>query len=104
MGKIGSHLLNVASKGRLRKPSLSVHATMDSTGPGMEVDGKYRREEVKRLLADVSAMEDKLANWDHEEVGKQAQKSLRTELAIKKARLDEARARLGENDDQDEGE
>ncbi len=90
-GLIGSHLISMREKGRLAKPSLMVHATMDSTEKSPSA---YDVEEAHRLTGEIQAIEDKLDNWDHEEAGKQAQKSLKNQLASKNTRLQEIRTRL----------
>lgn len=98
-GKITGHLLNVRKSGGLEKPSLSVHATVMAPMRGEGPDSKkYERDRLAQLNKEIAAIEKRLKNWDHEEVGKLAEKSLRTELAVKRARREECKARLAGDD------
>lgn len=93
-GKITEHL-----KGRYGKASLQVNATMTAPTKGEGPDSmKWEREHLKQLEAEVKAIEKRLADWDPEEAARLAERSLRTELAVKKARLEEYRARIAGRD------
>jgi hypothetical protein len=76
-------------EGRL-KPSLRIHASMDSSGPD---DGKFEASRAKELRKEIAAIEKELEDWDPEEVAAQAERALKSELEIKKAQLAESDAR-----------
>jgi len=80
------------------KPKLNISARMDSY-PSFEVDDGYQKKERERVKKEIKAITDQLDGWDAEDVSTRALKSLKTELAMKKARLMEIEARL----DIDEG-
>lgn len=84
------------------KPSLEIHAHMNS-GMYPQEDKKWRKEELKRLRSEVKAISDEISNWDAESVAKRALTSLKTDLAVKKARLMECEALLGDDGEGEEG-
>lgn len=79
-------------------PSLSVSARVDSYGLGG--DKSFRKQELVRLRKDIAVVQKEIANWNSEKVAAQALKSLKTDLAVKKARLMESEALAGEGDDE----
>lgn len=96
------HLANVLAsspsvQGKEPKPFLRVHARMDSYGPASDTD--YNKTEMLRLQKEIASAESEVANWDHEKVGQRALKSLKSEIAMKKARMMECEALLDENSD-----
>ena len=92
------HLVGAIDKlPKAEKPVLDISARMSS---GFKEDKTFHKSQVDRLRKEIKAIEDEVANWDHETVGKKALRSLQTELATKKARLMESEALL---DEQDEG-
>ena len=93
---IATHLMRMRKDGKLLKPSLNVRATMDLPYSGQESPSEYEKKEVKRLKSEIAAIYRELDNWDPEEVASRAMKSLKTELAVKKARLEECKARLSD--------
>jgi len=103
-GLIADHLMNVRGKGMLSKPSLVVNARVETPYPGLESPQIYERKELKRIRKEIKAIKRQLQDWDPEAVSSQAKKSLKTELAIAKARLAEYSARAGSSDDSDEME
>jgi len=94
-GTIANHLMKMRSKGMMSKPSLIVNARVESGYPGMESPQVYEKKELKRIRKEVKAIKQQLKTWDADAVASKAEKSLRTELAIAKARLAEYSARAG---------
>ena len=92
---ITSHLMDLRKAGKIAKPSLVISASMDAPYPGDPKPDEYQKKEMKRIKAEVAAMTEQIKNWDADAVANQALKSLKTELAIKKARLSECEARMG---------
>lgn len=92
MGKMGKNS---------HKPVLEIKASVDSMQYDRDYD--YRMKEVSKLRKDLKIMNDEVANWDSEAVSAKALKSLKTEIAIKKARLMEYEAMLGEKGEGEEG-
>jgi hypothetical protein len=80
-------------------PSLNIRASVDSYGMG---DEKWRREERKRLKEELKVLKGHIANFDHKAAGEKVLRSLKTETAMKQARLMETEAMLDENEDEDE--
>jgi hypothetical protein len=79
------------------KPVLEIRAHMNAdNGLGYATpDNKnWRKEEIKRLDKEIKAISDEIANWDAEKVAERALKSLKTDLAVKRARKMEAEALL----------
>jgi len=85
------------------KPVLNIHAHMDSYGGPMGNNTAYQKEELKRLRKEVKATSDQISNWNAEEISNRALKSLKTDLAMKKARLMECEALLEEEGGEEEG-
>ena len=78
------------------EPSLDVVARVGGKSSG---ENKFRKVEADRLRKEIKAAEDQLTGWDSEEVSKRALKSLKRDLAVKKARLMEAEAMMDDDDD-----
>lgn len=78
------------------KPSLNVTARMGDSYDSMGGDHEWRKRDIQRLRQEIKAIDDELANWDHQKVGEKAKKSLETEKAVKRARLLEHEAYVGE--------
>lgn len=105
-GILTNHLTSMSKK---LKPSLQINAYMDSYGGPKEVDeAKYVKEDLKRCKEECAAIKKALRDWVPEDVAARAEKSLRTELKRKEARMAELEARLDglesedEEDDEDE--
>lgn len=98
-GAMAGMLMAHRATGRLGKASLRVTASMDAPYPG-EKRGSFEREEAKRLKSEISGIQSHLKNWDPEDVAARAFKSLKSDLMIKKARLQEYRARVEEMGDE----
>jgi len=75
-------------------PKLSVKASMSD-----HYDSPYRKDEVKRLQKEIDVIEKELKDWDGEKIASKALKSLKTELAVKRARKMEAEAHLDDDDE-----
>lgn len=107
-GHLASAMSGGAMSGmKMPKTSLSVTARMDSMG-GYD-SHTFQRSEAKRLRNDIKAIEKEVSGWNSEKVAAQALRSLKTDLAMKKARLMETEAMLEEKygsdeSDEDEGE
>jgi hypothetical protein len=92
-GMLNARLMEVAQRSPAkRRPELHVTAHMDSFGGA--ADSSYQREEERRIKDEIAMIEKKLKGWDAAAVAMMAKKSLETELAVKRARLAEARARM----------
>lgn len=90
-----SPLAGAIGKMKEGKPFLHVTAHMDSGSYGpMESDMEWQKKDLKRLQGQVKAIEDQIEKWDAEEVAASALKSLKSDLAMKKARLMETEALL----------
>lgn len=100
MGKLTNHLISQRSQGRLAKPSL--HISFNSY-PEID-DSKYLKEDQKRCQQELKGLQNELKNWNPEAVAAQALKSLKKEIAIKKARVEELRVRLEGSKDVEEPE
>jgi len=83
-------------------PMLDISARV-SMGGGIQEDKSYKKQEMARLKKEIKGVEAMLSNWDAEEVSNKAQKSLKTDLAVKRARLMECEAMLGDDDDPGKG-
>jgi hypothetical protein len=90
------------------KPLLDVSARLSIGSPLS--DKSYLKKELVRLRKEIKATSDMVSNWDAEDVAARALKSLKTDMAVKKARLMEIEAQLGDDgigeegaDDEDEG-
>lgn len=75
-------------------PKLSVRASMSHHYD----DNPYRKDEVKRLQKEIEVIEKELKDWDGEKIASKALKSLKTELAVKRARKMEAEAHLDDDE------
>ena len=94
-----SPLAGAIGKLKKEKPFLHVTAHMDSSGYGpMESDMEWKKKDLKRLKDQVKAIEDQIKDWNAEEVAASALKSLKSDLAVKKARLMETEALLELNE------
>lgn len=84
-------LTKMKAKGRM-KPSLMIHASMDTP---MDHGGHdWRKDDIARLEGEIAAIKKQLDGFDHVKAGKEAERSLRAEHALKKARLQEHKAHL----------
>lgn len=92
-GAIAGMLMTHRAADRLGRPSLHVDARMDYIFPGS--DKKYERQELKRLKGEIAAIQKEIKHWDSAKVANRALHSLKVDLASKRARLEETRARLG---------
>ncbi len=102
-GIIAKHLMSMSEKGRLRKgPPLVINAGVDTFIGGPVADKKYERKERKRIRKEITALRKHLNNLDPDFVMKQTKASLQRELAVKKARLAEYDARLGDVESSEE--
>jgi hypothetical protein len=91
---------NPPTEGRLARPSMRVDVSMDSMG-GMGMGGEFDRKELKRCKQECSAMQDAIDNWNPEDVARRALKSLKSNLAVKMAHVEEIKARLGQSDEEE---
>lgn len=99
------HLAKALGSGKSPAPVLSVTARMGNEfGGGFPDDSEYRKKELVRLRKEVKATSDQITNWDAEDVAARALKSLKADLAMKKARLMECEAVLGEESAESLGE
>jgi len=92
----------IKERGKESKPVLRITARMDDDyfgGPMEATSGPndWRKKELARHRKEVKAMEDEIASWDEKAASERALKSLKVELAIKKARVMESEAMLGED-------
>ncbi len=71
-------------------PMLEIKANVSST----REDSSWRKDEVKRLRAEIKAASSEISDWDAEAVAAQALKSLKADVAAKKARLIECESYL----------
>ena len=101
-GVIANHLIKMRNRGMMSKPSLVVNARMDTGFPGAESPQMYEKKELKRVRREIKAIKQQLSAWDADAVASKAEKSLRTELAIAKARLAEYSARVGGSEKDDD--
>jgi hypothetical protein len=81
-------------------PSLNIRASIDSYPMD---DSKWRKEEKKRLKSELKVLAGHIKDFDHQAASNKVLKSLQSELVMKKARLMETEAMLGD-DDSDEDE
>lgn len=88
---LAGRLSSMKGKGRA-KGGVEIRATVfdERFGP----DNKWRKEEVVRYKREIAAIQNALATWNPENVATKAKKSLTAELALKRARLAEAKAQL----------
>jgi hypothetical protein len=105
-GILSNHLMAKRASGKLAKvtPELRIEARMSTPFPGEGSDDKYLKEDMARVKKEIAAIEKALDNWIPEDVAARAEKSLRSELAVKKARIAELDARLSAGDDEDDDE
>ena len=92
----------VEAVGKLGKPFLHISAHIDHEGYGMDDDMSWRKKELKRLREGVKATEEQIKNWNAEEVAAKALKSIKSDLAMKKARIMETEAMIGISEEKDE--
>ena len=83
----------VEAIGKMGRPFLHVSAHIDD-GMDMGMDKAWRKKELERLRKEVKATEKQIKEWNAESVATQALRSLKTDLAVKKARLMETEAML----------
>lgn len=95
-GALAGHMMDMRKQGKLGKPTVRFHASVDTMGPGSEDSKKYEKEEMKRLHGEIKALGKAIKDFDPEQASRQAKRSLETELEVKKARLAECKARMGE--------
>lgn len=98
MGTIAGHLMSMRSAGKLKKgpPPLMIDVSAQPGGMGMMPDMKYERKENARLRKEIAALEAHLKNLDPEYVMDRTKHAIKSQLAVKKARLAESHARLGQ--------
>ena len=93
----------VEAIGKMGKSFLHVSAHVDHGGMGMmEDDMSWRKKELERLRKEIKATQKEIAGWNAETVAAQALKSLKSDLAVKKARLMETEAMLNINEEEGE--
>ena len=91
--------------GKMGKSFLHISAHIDHGGMGMmDDDISWRKKELKRLREEVKATEKEIKDWDPVSVADKALKSLKADLAMKKARVMETEAILDINEKEDEEE
>jgi hypothetical protein len=83
----------VSLKVRRPKARLSVSATVHRGEMGA-APSEWRKEERKRLREEIQSMHKMIDKWDPLDVADRALKSLKTDLAVKRARLMESDAMI----------
>ena len=94
--KISDMLMTNRYEGRLTKPSLNLHVSMESDMkyPGESGPSDYEKKEIKRLKSEIKAGEQAAKSWNNEEVGKKAYDTFMANIEVKRARLAECEARM----------
>ena len=103
-GALVGHMVEMRKAGKLGKPTVTFHASVDTIVPGEGDSKKYEKEELKRLQGEIKALGKAIKDFDPEQASRQAKRSLETELQVKKARLAECKARMGEETDEPDEE
>lgn len=99
MASIGEMLKNV-NHGKLTVSPVRVHATVEATKNMPQEDMSYHREEMKRLKAEIKAIDQALEEWIPEDVAAKAKRSLENERALKKAQLLECALRCKQHEEE----
>lgn len=83
-------------RGRLRA-AVEIRTTADAPMRGLAQPAKvdWRKEEEKRLKAEIGALEKRLNEFDKEEAAEQVRQSLDLELRRKRLRLEENQLEAG---------
>ena len=89
--------------GKVSKPFLHISAHIDD-GIDIVMDRKWHKKKLKRLHEEIKATEEQIKDWDPETVAARALKSLKSDLAMKKARLMESEALLYPDKEEEEEE
>jgi len=105
-GLLTNHLMKARASGKIGKITheLRIDASVTSPFPGEKSNQEYLKQDMKRIKDEIAAIKKALDNWIPEDVAARAEKSLRAELAGKKARLAEMEARMEEPEDDDDDE
>jgi len=82
------------SKKKKMRPSLDVSARVDFYAPHGETPSSWRKEERDRLEKEIKETDKIIKNFNPKSAADQVLRSLKTDLAVKKARLMEVQAKI----------